>query len=82
MPAAAFLSAMPSPDTPLAKRPWTPQCQLGEAGFQSECRAWDINEAVFQGATWTMYQPLLRAGGTGTAQLMVCPQPAPAGAWM
>ena len=28
---------------------------------QAECRAWAINEAVFNPALWSTYQPLLRA---------------------
>lgn len=64
MPKAAFISAMPSPDIPLNKRPWRQQRNLNEADFIDECRGWDISEVVFSTGMWPMYQPLLRADFT------------------
>jgi len=64
MPSRAFISAMPSPDIPMASRPWRQQKDLDEAAFKEECRAWDISEVVFSAAMWPMYQPLLRADFT------------------
>ncbi|KAI8463499.1 MAG: Alpha/Beta hydrolase protein [Monoraphidium minutum] len=72
MPAAAFLSAMPSPDIPEGERPWRRQAALGDAEFKArgrgeggggleECRGWDINEVVFSPDLWPAFQPLLRA---------------------
>ena len=28
--------------------------------FKDECRAWDVNEAVFGANMWPTYQPILR----------------------
>ena len=34
---------------------------LNANGVQDECRAWDINNIIFEPSMWTMYQPMLRA---------------------
>jgi medium-chain acyl-[acyl-carrier-protein] hydrolase len=64
LPERAFLSAMPSPDIEMGKRPWRQQRSLHEEAFKDECREWDISEVVFSEAMWGMYQPLLRADFT------------------
>ncbi|KAL4515951.1 hypothetical protein Ndes2526B_g00665 [Nannochloris sp. 'desiccata'] len=63
-PKVVFLSAMPSPATPLSDRPWRQQRSLNEEQFKEECRGWDIAEIVFSNAMWPMYHPLLRADFT------------------
>lgn len=80
MPAAAFLSAMPSPDTAEAARPWRRQSGLGAAAFQDECRAWGISAAVFEPGMWRTYEPLLRADFRLFDEYELLPLPPPAAA--
>eukprot|EP00955_Chlamydomonas_euryale_P044400 352884-Chlamydomonas_euryale.AAC.5 len=61
MPVAWFVSAMPAPDLSPEARPWRVSARLDDNAFVEECRAWGINEVVFQKDLWTMYKPLLRA---------------------
>lgn len=61
MPVSWFLSAMPFPDIPEAKRPWRRQAGLEESDFKEECRGWNVNEVVFSASMWPIYHPLMRA---------------------
>ena len=56
----AFLSNFPAPDVPAEERPWTPNRGLSDEKFKDECRAWDVNEAVFGPNMWRTYKTILR----------------------
>ena len=59
-PVNAFLSNFPAPDVPAEERPWTPNRGLSDEKFKDECRAWDVNEAVFGPNMWRTYKTILR----------------------
>ena len=60
LPLHCFFSAMPAPSIAEHLRPWTPQSQLDDEGFKSECEKWSISSAVFAPDVWPMYRALLR----------------------
>ena len=59
-PVNAFLSNFPAPDLPAEERPWTPNRGMSDQKFKDECRAWDVNEAVFGPNMWSTYKTILR----------------------
>jgi len=76
LPKQWIVSGFPAPDIPENERPWNKNKPMADPKFMDECRGWDVNEIVFQGANWKTFSPMMRDDFTLFDSFVYTPPPA------
>jgi len=76
LPKQLVISGFPAPSIPVKDRPWSKNVPMDDPAFMDECRGWNVNEIVFQGANWKTFSPMMRDDFTLFDEYEYTPPPA------